>query len=392
MPVPSLAAAHHPPRPCYTDGVMPSRRRGGAGWHGGRFYLRSSDGSRKRHAADRVTAVTNRLSEARQGASVSAAGHSGEQKSSTGPIARRNPWQQTQKDLPMTASLSFKTFDDQADPTFNQLLGINNDGKIAGYFGSGTPASTHPNKGYTLTIHNGQPQFTNENFLGSQQTQVTGINNHGTTVGFWADAAGDNFGFVNKNGVFADVVDPAGKGKAANGMTTEQLLGVNDQDKAVGFWTDAAGNNHGFTFNINSNHFSEFDIAGFASTTTTAINNKGDIAGFVAGADGNDVSFVQEGKNLVWLNGPTGSVSVQALGINNERQVVGSYVDGQGATHGFLFDQSKNTYTTIDDPNGVKGQNAMTVANGINDKGQVVGFYLDAAGNTDGMLVQVHHS
>jgi probable HAF family extracellular repeat protein len=289
-------------------------------------------------------------------------------------------------------TLTFETLDDQADPTFNQLLGINNDGVIAGYFGSGTPPTVHPNKGYTLSPSYGQGNYTNENFLGSQQTQVTGINNDKTTVGFWADTAGDNFGWVNQNGVFTDVVDPNGLGKAANGMTTEQLLGVNDHDKAVGFWTDAAGNDHGFSYDIKNHQFTEVNVPGFASTTTTAINNNGDVAGFVVGANGNDVSFVLEGKQTVWLNGPKGAVSVQALGINNEREVVGSYTDATGATHGFLYDQSKNTYTTIDDPNGVKGTNAMTVANGINDKGQVVGFYLDAVGHTDGMLVQVHHS
>ena len=289
-------------------------------------------------------------------------------------------------------TLTFTTLDDQADPTFNQLLGINNDGKIAGYFGSGTSANVHPNKGYTLSPPYGQGNYTNENFGGSAQTQVTGINNHNVTVGFWADAAGDNFGFTDVNGVFADVVDPHGLGKAANGMTTEQLLGVNDKEKAVGFWTDANGNNHGFVYDVNKHTYSEVNVAGFASTETTAINNNGDIAGFVVGAGNNDVGFVKEGNNIVWLNGPSGAVSVQALGINNERDVVGSYTDATGATHGFLYDQGKNTYTTIDDPNGMKGNTAMTVANGINDKGQVVGFYLDNAGNTDGMLVQVHKS
>ncbi len=250
----------------------------------------------------------------------------------------------------------------------------------------------HPNKGYTLSAPYGQGNYTNENFGGSQQTQVTGINNHNVTVGFWADVAGDNFGFVNQNGVFTDVVDPNGLNKGSGGMTVEQLLGVNDHEKAVGFWTDSAGNNHGFTYDINKHSFTEVNIAGFASTTTTAIDNKGDIAGFVVGAGGNDVGFVKEGSKIVWLNGPSNAVSVQALGINNEREVVGSYVDTAGATHGFLYDQAKNTYTTIDDPNGVTGPTGMTVANGINDKGQVVGFYLDKAGNTDGMLVQVHHS
>jgi hypothetical protein len=293
--------------------------------------------------------------------------------------------------------ISMAVHDDNRDPTFNQLLGINNEGEIAGYFGSG--AAGHPNQGYTLNPPYGQANFVNENFLGSVQTQVTGINNKGVTVGFWADAnhanmVNNNFGFVYDDGTFTDVVDPAGKNKAAGGMTVEQLLGVNDSDKAVGFWTDAKGNNHGFTYDIGSKSFSEVDIAGFASTTTTAINNAGNIAGFVVGAQGNDVSFIKEGNAIDWLSGPKGAVSVQALGINNEDQVVGSYTDATGAMHGFLFDEQSKTYATIDATiNPQKGATAMTVLNGINDKGQVVGFYLDAAGNTDGLLVNVsvHH-
>ena len=291
---------------------------------------------------------------------------------------------------------SFTTLDDVRDPTFNQLLGINNDGKIAGYFGSG--AAGHSNQGYTLTPPYNQADYHNENFLGSVQTQVTGINNKDLTVGFWADAnnanmVNNNFGFVEHDGVFTDVVDPAAAGKAAGGMTVEQLLGVNDSDKAVGFWTDAQGNNHGFTYEVGSKSFDAVNIGGFASTTTTAINNEGHIAGFVANG-GADISFIKEGNAIDWLIGPKGAVSTMALGINNEDQVVGSFTDASGAMHGFLFDEQSKTYATIDDPNGVKGPTAMTVLNGINDKGQVVGFYLDKAGNTDGMLVNVsvHHS
>ena len=55
------------------------------------------------------------------------------------------------------------------DPTFNQELGINNSGVIAGYFGSGTQG--HPNKGYTVVPpYINQLNFTNENFPGSVQT------------------------------------------------------------------------------------------------------------------------------------------------------------------------------------------------------------------------------
>lgn len=289
---------------------------------------------------------------------------------------------------------SFTTHNDANDPTFNQLLGINNDGVIAGYFGSGqvVNGSLHPNKGYTLNPPYGQGNFVNENFPGSVQTQVTGINNTDRTVGFWVDANANNFGFVDHDGHFTNVVDPNSKG-ADGGLTFDQLLGVNDKAKAVGFWTDGNGNNHGFTYDVKSGSFSEVNIAGFTSTTTTAINNKGDIAGFASNG-GADTSFIKEGVKLEWLTGPKGAVSVMALGINNEDQVVGSYTDAANLTHGFLFDEHSQTYKAIDDPNQLNVVGGGTTLNGINDKGQVVGFFMDKAGNTEGLQVSVsvHHS
>jgi len=240
-----------------------------------------------------------------------------------------------------TIKLSFDTLNNNTDPTFNQLLGINNHGEIAGYFGSG--AQGHPNQGYTLTPPYGQGNYTNENFPNSVQTQVTGINDHGLTVGFWADSnnanlVNNNFGFVDDNGVFTDVVDPAGNG-ADNGLTVEQLLGVNDKGNAVGFWTDANANTHGFTYNVADKSFTADDISGYASTTTTAINNKGDIAGFVSNGSG-DTSFIQQSNGQIqFLAGPSGATSVQALGINDFDDVVGVYTDNQGDMHGFLFDE-----------------------------------------------------
>ncbi|MBV9391622.1 MAG: hypothetical protein JOY96_07000, partial [Verrucomicrobia bacterium] len=88
---------------------------------------------------------------------------------------------------------SFQTINNNGDPAFNQLLGINNDSTIAGYFGDGT---VQPNKGYTVVPPYDQASFTNENFPGSAQTQVVGINNGSTpiTVGFWIDPNADNYG------------------------------------------------------------------------------------------------------------------------------------------------------------------------------------------------------
>src|SRR3974377_330998 len=80
-------------------------------------------------------------------------------------------------------SYPFRTIDNPRDLTFNQLLGINDEGQIVGYFGSG--AAGHPNKGYVIPPFS--RTFVDENFPGSTQTQVTGENNRGVTVGFWSN-------------------------------------------------------------------------------------------------------------------------------------------------------------------------------------------------------------
>ena len=50
-----------------------------------------------------------------------------------------------------SSGYQFRTLNDHRDVTFNQLLGINNEGVIAGYFGSG--AQGHANMGYRLSCH-----------------------------------------------------------------------------------------------------------------------------------------------------------------------------------------------------------------------------------------------
>ena len=274
----------------------------------------------------------------------------------------------------------FRTLDDNADLTFNQLLGINDDGLIAGYFGSG--AQGHPNMGYLL----GSGGYRADNFPGSVQTQVTGLNNQGVTVGFWSgmntsSMTNDNFGFYSMDGQFHSVNYPTGNNASP---PVNQLLGVNDSDLAVGFYTGAKGNNHGYTYDIRDQRFSQvLDPADpSASLTAAAINDRGDVAGFYTGHGGKTDAFLRTAAGQFITLAYPGATVTNAFGVNGSDEVVGAYTDGSGnsaTTHGFTW-TPQGGFASVDDPQGP----GATTINGVNDHGDLVGFYTDSKGNTDG--------
>jgi probable HAF family extracellular repeat protein len=297
---------------------------------------------------------------------------------------------------PAHARFIFRNIINLHDPTFNQELGINNFGTIAGYFGSG--AAGHPNKGYTVVPPYTRGHFTNENFPGSVQTQVTGINDQfpkrgGVTVGFWSNTnlgvgMDSNFGFVDFRGHFINVNNPNTPTKAPS---FNQLLGVNNNNIAVGFYTDANGANHGYTYTINGGTFSG-DIndpnAGTGmgqGTTAAAINNKGQIVGFYTDKNGVTHGFFLK-RGVFTTIDPTGSTATQLLGVNDKELAVGDYVDANGVMHGLLYNLTNGNFLTLDDPQAA----TSTTINGINNKNQLVGFYVNGAGNTIGLIAVRH--
>ena len=281
-------------------------------------------------------------------------------------------------------SYGFKTLDDRADPTFNQLLGINGNGTIAGYFGSG--AAGHPNQGYRLLPPPGrqlperelprrradpghraeQPGRDGRVLVVGEQRQ------HGQRqlrlLGAWRPVPHANF--------------PRGTPASP---PVDQLLGVNDSGVAVGFWADANGDNHGYLVNVSTGTYRSVTDpnAPGASLTAAAINSGGAIAGFYTNQSGNTDGFLMAGNTFIDLSVP-GASSTMALGVNDNDEVVGAYTAGRGssaATHGFSWTLGGG-FQSIDDPRGV----GTTTINGVNDAGDLVGFYVDGAGNTDGML------
>jgi hypothetical protein len=282
----------------------------------------------------------------------------------------------------ISANYAFQTLNDNHDTTFNQLLGINNSGVIAGYFGSGQKG--HPNRGYVIAPHYGQGNYRNENFPGSAQTQVTGINSAADTVGFWVDANGANSGFYLMKGHKPKTVDfPTGDNATPK---FDQLLGINDGDVAVGFYNDGKGTPHGFEYNIAKKKFKSVNVSGDSGVTATAINNENDVAGFATNSAGTTEGFLRRSDGKVFHLAAPGAASTQAFGVNDGDEVVGDYTVGKGSsamTFGFVWAPGFG-FQTVNDPSGV----GSTTLNGVNDRGTLVGFYTDSAGNTDGLLAK----
>jgi PEP-CTERM motif len=243
-----------------------------------------------------------------------------------------------------------------------------------------------PNNGFTIAPPYGAGDFTPENFPTAVQTQVVGINNTGATVGFYIDAAGNNHGFIFEGGTYTTVDNPLTGGSPS----VNQLLGINDKSVAAGFYTGGNGANQGELVSLSTPAVPVFSPVtvpatfGATSTTATDVNNAGDVSGFFTNGAGDTVGFLWVGTTFVPLNFGA-DTSTMAFGLNNNDQVVGAYVDAAG-THGFVFNWVTDALTTINDPNadgttsfGVEG----TLVNGINDKGQLVGFYANTLSTPD---------
>ncbi len=285
------------------------------------------------------------------------------------------------------STYSFQTINDPADaalqtPTFNQLLGINDAGVIAGYYGDGVIVNNH---GFTYS----GGTFTNENVSGADQTQVVAINNtlhSGTydTAGFWVNnASGANHGFTDIGGVMNPNIN-------GPGSTMTQVLGLNDNHQAVGFFT-TGGVTQGFTYNTSTMTVTPLTVpASWLATSVTAagVNNSGTIAGFYSTAGGT-FGFIDKGGVFSSPTDPLGT-NPMFFGLNNVGQIVGTDTTAGGYSEGFVYNMITNTWTPVLVPGsatntafGMMG----TILNGINDSGDLVGFYADAgSGNLNGVL------
>ena len=124
--------------------------------------------------------------------------------------------------------------------------------------------------------------------------------------------------------------------------------------------------------------YTSLDFPGGTLTTSRGINNHGEIVGSYRTIPPRHALLISHGQYIpIAPSTILGTALSEAFKTNDRGDVVGTYVDDAGLSHGFFL--SKNsTVTTLDFPGADD-----TYARGINESGSVVGQWdlLDANGN-----------
>jgi hypothetical protein len=273
---------------------------------------------------------------------------------------------------------------------YNQLDGINNHGRIAGSYGSGSDG--HASKGYTINAPYAQGDISGENVPGSAQTVVEGLNDNNVQVGYYStqnktSGTDNSFGWYY-NGSFHEVVYPTGNNAKPK---QDELSAVNNHDVAVGSYLNGSGRYRGYTYNIKTRKFALVTKPGAAtggsapSLAAFGINNAGDVVGDYTTSGGTIDGFIKLAGGAFHAIAVSGATETVALGVNDNDTVVGAYLDGTGGSttiHGFIWRIGGSLTTMVDDPDS----SGISVIDGINNEGDIVGSYFDSHGDTDGFL------
>ena len=200
---------------------------------------------------------------------------------------------------------------------------------------------------------------------------VRGLNDAGQWVGTFGERNATIWGMPH--GVAYDLpgyADLAGPGSLGRDITGTMRIGLIEASRYV---------DPNFRYlDLRPAQNSDFNAL---ATTPNAVNAQGLVVGSI-GADAFNAqpltAFAYDSQNgqMQLLQVP-GAISSVANGVNAQGQIVGTYVDGQNVSHGFLW--SGQGFATLDDPSA--GRYLSTTVTGINDLGDIVGWFDNPATN-----------
>jgi hypothetical protein len=225
-------------------------------------------------------------------------------------------------------------------PAATAAFGIDDLGNIVGQYSTGglTPGFFLANSSANGFVRIDAP-------AGPDVVNAQGVNDHGLAVGFYVGTDGQVHGFQANtqnatNGQItgtpiADPTIPNVAGEPGATFVFSQILGINDNGLAVGYYGDSTTSQHGFLYNTITGQYMFLDDPaeafnnGVEVTQITGINNAGELAGFYSDAGGVFHGFVAcavgstcTGQSAVPepVSGLLGACGLALLGIGYSRR------------------------------------------------------------------------
>lgn len=304
-----------------------------------------------------------------------------------------------------TASGTVTEFDVPGAPTNVGHRGtlpvsINSTGDIAGLWIDATNDVRH---GF---VRSAAGVFTSFDVSGAGTAPTDGtiplsINATGTITGFYKDAATNFHAFLRtSDGTITAPLDAPGAGTGGGGNLTFSgtvATSINTVGDIAGVYANAAGNNHGFVYTSSSSTpaFTTFDapnvvLSGlFMGTLVSSINTAGVISGvytdthgdhhgFVRAADGTFTSPIDD-PNSVYATAFSGTILMSS---NTTGQMTGTYQDANYVFHSFVATPAQTT--TVATPTFSPAPGTYTSAQTVTISDSTTGatIYYTADGST----------
>jgi len=280
---------------------------------------------------------------------------------------------------PSPIPFKFQTVDDPNSNT-NEVTGINQRGKIVGTYGAGSAS----NISQSYSADPPYTKFRKMNYPGAEGTNATSLSTKRLIAGYVTNPSSLNgvWAFIRTNGIWSLLKDRK-QGDGDNAVT--KLLGVNNAEYAVGYYTNSSGVEIPFEVNLVTENFVNLQPPDAKSAEATGISGRGNICGTEVLGDGSSEGFYLE-KGTYYTFKYAGAINTWALGINPNDQIVGQYEDASGNLHGFILTypnagSAGRVWQSVDVPNAVS-----TKLTGISTHQWISGSYLDTGGRTHGFV------
>jgi hypothetical protein len=212
------------------------------------------------------------------------------------------------------------------------------------------------------------------------ETDSFAVNDAGAIAGDYVDAKSVQHGMILAGTKLTTVnhANCATSGGFNGGAIA--FYGINKAGAAAGWCTSTkTGLNIGFVYS--GGKFTAINFPKSNGTEAMGINDNGDVVGLYVDSTNVQHGFVKKGTKYTSID-VKGDTKAEAWGINNAGQIAVFALNSSSDYESFIY--SGKTFKKVSDPSaGATG----TIIRSVNNKGDAAGAYFDASGNTIGFLL-----